>query len=198
MLAANIYPQINLNSNSIYVLGVIHFQSDSSILNLDGRNNKFYFDKIIIEVPTGSYHINDLSKYLQNKVKEIDENKFVTIKANRNTIKSELKCTKMIYFTTSNTSGDLLGFKPKILSANITYTSDDPGNFFKVNAICIQCNLISRSYKNSDQIHIIHEFFPKAVSGENIVEADLPYNSRTISSITVQILDQCGELKNFR
>lgn len=125
--------------------------------------------------------------------------KIVMIKANRNTLKCKKKSTKMIHFTKSNTLGDLLGFKPKILSGNISNISDGPVNICKVNAICIECNLINCSYIKSEQLHIIHEIFPNSEPGEEIVEASgniiyLSINSRKINSITFKILDPNGEL----
>lgn len=202
-LTSNIYPPIELEDNSMYTLGLINFETYNSIPNIDNKNNKFYFGDSIIKIPTGAYDVSDLNKYLRRKVERLDKENFVIIKANRNTLKCEFKANKKIDFTKNDTFGNLLGFKNKILEANTGYTSDYPVNIFKVNAICVECNLVGGSFKNNEYVHIIHEFFPNSEPGEKIVETPgniiyLPINTRIISSITIKILDQDGELINFR
>lgn len=203
VLTSDIYPPIELDDNSQYVLGFINFESYNAIPNIDEKNCNFYFDNSIIKIPTGAYGVRDISKYLRKQVEQLNKQNMLIIKANKNTLKCEIKATKNIDFNRSDTFGDILGFKKQIMAANTLYTSEHPVNIFKVNAICIECDLVGGSFKNNEQVHIIHQFFPNAEPGEKIVEAPgniiyLPINTRIISSITIKILDQNGELVNFR
>lgn len=73
----------------------------------------------------------------------------------------------------------------------------------KVNAIKILCNIVTGTYDNGQLSHIIHEFFPTVPAGFKIVESPqsviyLPINTKLINNITFKIVDQDGDLLNFR
>lgn len=81
------------------------------------------------------------------------------------------------------------------------------GNFpvaiLSVNAICIECNIATGSFLNGIPVHIIHQFFPTVSPGYKIVEGPVqpiyyPVPVKAITNITVRILDENGELINFR
>jgi hypothetical protein len=96
-----------------------------------------------------------------------------------------------------------LGFKKRIIKANTLNESDFPVQIIKVNAICIDCNIAAGSYFNEKPVHIIHQFFPTVGPGYKIVESPLnilyfPVTVKTINNLTVKILDQDGNLINFR
>lgn len=127
----------------------------------------------------------------------------MNITANNNTLKSEIKTTYVVDFTPEGTIGPLLGFNPKKLKALAIHVSDNPVAILKVNTICIDCNIVTGTYHNSKAIHRIHQFFPRVPPGYKIVETPsnaiyLPINTRVISQITLKILDQDGNLINFR
>lgn len=202
ILISNFIEPIFLNSNSEYVMGLTSFESFNSIPNIDETNNKFYYGNEEIIIPVGSYEINDIENLLRLKLEETGDT-ILTLKANNNTLQTYLKCNKSIDFTKENSIGPLLGFDRKILSANTTHKSDHPVNILKINTLCIECNIIKGSYKNGEPCHIIHHFFPKVPPGFKIIEAPenviyLPINVNTITNITVKILDQSGNLVNFR
>jgi len=91
-------------------------------------NNKFYFDEnnVEITIPEGSYElhaINDFLKHaiprkrLQHAVHDdkkrgiVNENFAIALRANNNTMKSEIKCNYRInFFSKPNNIGSLLGF----------------------------------------------------------------------------------------
>ena len=78
------------------------------ISNVNSLNNKFYFDEDdkIIVIPEGSYEIHDINEYLRRVIlqsrpnniagektlRKEDEEYPLTIRANNNTMKSEIKC----------------------------------------------------------------------------------------------------------
>lgn len=110
-LSQNIYPPITLNPNVEYCLGLIGFHTFNTIPNIEQGNNKFYYAKTkCITIPTGSYEIEDIEKYIQNQLIVEQSNKTVemsvsekqqlfSLKPNNNTLKCEIKCKYEIDFT---------------------------------------------------------------------------------------------------
>lgn len=221
ILSTNIYPPITLDEG-IYVLGLIDFVTYNTIPNVDESNNKFHYrengKQVEIVFPEGSYEIEDIEKYINNHVviKEVkrpqdvsnvivkeQENSSLKISPNLNTLMCEIKWDKDIDFAKDNTIGSLLGFERKTLQRNMIHISDHPIDIFKVNTICIDCNLVTNSYTNSKPMHIIHMFYPTVPPGYKIIEHPtnviyLPINSRSIDQILLKILDQHGNLINFK
>lgn len=201
ILANDFIEPIFLDNNSEYVMGLTSFESFNSIPNIDETNNNFSYGIDTVIMPTGSYEINDIENLLRTIVQETGD--VLSLKANNNTLQTSIKCNKAIDFTQENSIGPLLGFDRKILAANITHISDHPVNILKINTLCIECNITKGSFKNGEPCHIIHHFFPNVPPGFKIIEAPenviyLPINVNTITNITVKILDQSGNLVNFR
>lgn len=215
VLSSKIYPPIILHEDEDYVLGLVNFESYNAIPNIDSSNNSFHYgENQHIKLPEGSYEISDISEYLKNYLKlnlnnSISKNKkdneppFLFLSANRNTLRCEIKANFEIDFTKNNSIGTLLGFKKKKLEANQKHISENPVDIFKVNSICIHCNLVSNSYNNGSSVHIIHMFYPLTPPGGKIVEKPnnviyLPISTRYIDEIVLKITDQDGNLVNFR
>jgi len=127
----------------------------------------------------------------------------IHLTSNNNTLKSEIKATFDINFKPKDSLADLLGFKHEVLKANKKHISDNPVNINKVNIIGIECNIATGSFRNNKSVHILHEFFPNYPPGFKIVETPtnviyLPINTKQIDELTVQIVDQNGNLINLR
>lgn len=127
----------------------------------------------------------------------------LSLKANNNTLRCEIKCNKNIDFTQKDSIGSLLGFKKERLLKIHKHISEEPVNIFTINCIQIECNLIANSYANNSQVHILHSFYPLSPPGFKIIEQPaniiyLPINTRFISEIVVKISDQHGKLVNFK
>lgn len=238
-LTTRIYPPILLEQNGSFVMGLIDFVTYNSIPNVDESNNRFdYWEKggtlQTIELPEGTYEVEDIEKYINNHIeninkenkknaivkdkkdekpkttktttttnKEIEENDLVKLKRNNNTQHCEIMWNKMIDFRTNNSIGSVLGFNNDVLKANHKHISHHPINIFKVNAICINCNLITNSYQNNDTVHTLHIFYPTVAPGFKIVEHPnnviyLPINVNKIDEIIVKIVDQDGQIVNFK
>lgn len=125
------------------------------------------------------------------------------MEANHNTLQCEIKCNKKIDFSKKNSIGNLLGFGKKQLEPNKKHISEHPVDIFKVNSICVECNLVTNSYNNGELVHIIHLFYPTVPPGFKIVEKPsnviyLPISTRYIDEIVLKITDQEGKLVNFR
>lgn len=207
-LSARIHPPIVLNDSEQFDLGLINFETYNSIPNIDSSNNTFHYGidgKSSIKFPEGSYEIKDINDYLNAYAR--DNNKEddlkISILANHNTLQCEVLCNKDIHFDKKNSIGSLLGFKSQQLEANKKHVSENPVDIFKVNAICIECNLVINSYNNGDPVHILHMFYPTSPPGFKIVEKPsnviyLPISTRYIDEILLKITDQSGEAINFR
>lgn len=208
ILGYNFNPPIYLDEDpSIeYEIGLANFDTFHMIPNIEKTNNVFVWgdeNKYSVMVPVGSYELKDLIKILNEKINEQDENAVIMITANIQTAKITIQTNRKINFQNENSIGSVLGFKNKILEANKTYIGDDVVRILKINSICIDCNLAQGSYLNSKPVHLIYQFFPLVPYGYKIVESPLniiyyPVSIRTINNITIRIIDQNGDLIDFR
>ena len=97
----------------------------------------------------------------------------------------------------------MLGFQLRVLSANKLHTSDLPVAILNVNALRVESNITTGAYINNRKLHTIHEFFPTVPPGYKIVEVPshviyLPIAVKTIHRLQLRIVDQDGDLVNFR
>ena len=201
VLVAQYFPPIELSRNKSYVLGLVELLSFNSIPNIDEDNNKFYVDKEVVILPTGSYEIEDIESYLLELLSPKDI--LISIRPNNNTLRSEIKCTHQVDFRPQDSIGTLLGFAQRILQPNITHSSDLPVSILKINALRVECNVTAGAYINEQRVHTIHEFFPAVPPGYKIIEVPsqviyLPITVKTIDHLQVRIVDQDGNLVNFR
>lgn len=215
-LTADFFPPIELKGGS-HVCGLIDFQTYNSVPNIDHGCNKFYWksdevrvfgqgseifaDVNEITVPTGSYEIKDLSDYLEQALSHLGVT--LNVRVNKNTFRSEIKCSHEINFEHEDSVASLFGFNKCKLPANVLHISDKHININRINVIRIECNIISGAYINNLRSHTLHEFYPAVAPGYKIVEVPtnviyLPVTVKTIHSITLNIVDQSGHLINFR
>ena len=66
VLEAQYFLPIELPRNKCYVLGLVELLDFNSIPNIDQGNNRFYVDKEIVILPTGSYEIEDIESNYTN------------------------------------------------------------------------------------------------------------------------------------
>lgn len=200
ILCANFFPPIILNQN--YECGLIDFETYNSIPNIDNTNNLFHIDDKVIILPTGSYEIDDISKYIEEQLQFYNKYSLI-LRPNNNTLQSEIKSSHTIYFNKKNSIGSLLGFSKRILEPNIKHISDLPIDINKITTIRLECNIITGSYLNDKPAHIIHEFCPSVPPGYKISEVPnsvifLPVNVKAITQIYIKLIDEHNNLINFR
>lgn len=196
---AEFFPPIDISDGS-YELGLVDFQSFHSIANVDSSNNKFYYDKDkVIVIPRGSYEIEAINAYLQEHVsvapsENVDD--AIYVRANTNTLNSELKCKYSVDLRKPNNIGSLLGFSSnRVIKPGQWVESDTAVKIIKINILRIACSITSGAYTNVKPKYVVHEFVPNVPSGYKISETPsnviyLPVIVRVINFLSIQILDQ--------
>lgn len=203
ILHVEYFPPIELSLHHDYVCGLVDFQTYNSIPNVDISNNLIHIGDQTIEIPIGSYEIDDIAEYINSYLKKNKNDYEVSIWANNNTLKSMISSNVLIDFNKERSIGPLLGFSKRKLTANELHMSDLNINIIKVNTIRIECNIVSGAYLNNSHVHTIHEFSTVVGPGYKIVEVPrnviyLPVNVKQLTSLTLKIVDQDGDLINFR
>lgn len=199
IIESNYAPPLILEDE--YECGLIYFSAFNSIPNVGYSNNVFEYGdhKERINIPPGSYDLQDLYEYLKERVKNCE----LQIKSNINTMTCSLYCSETINFDLDNSIGPLLGFPREKLKANKWHESTVPVNILPISVIRIECNLVQGSYTNGSPTHIIYEFVPNVPASHRFIETPcnviyFPVKQKVISSITIKILDLEGNLINFR
>lgn len=205
-LSCDIFPPIELEGN--WELGLINFMTYNSIPNVEENvNNMFYFgDDGVIALPTGSYEIEDINTYINQKLPKSNKRKIIKllIRANNNTLKSEIYSSETIDFTKPNSLASLLGFANTAkLEPLIWHSSQSTINIVKTDVVRLVCSAVVGSLKNGRESHILHEFYPTVGPGYKLVESPtnviyLPVNTNRLDNITIRLEDQDGKLINFR
>lgn len=225
VLSADFYPPIELDSRCRYGLGLIGFYSYNSILNVDEKNNMFPYrtspkesSPTVLLLQPGAYEIDEIHKEIQRNmlIKERVKQKTVgvseeykqlfSLHANNNTLKCEMLSKYEIDFTLENTLADLLGFEHKRFAANKIHASTLPVNIMKVRIIRVDCNITSGAYINGEEAHTLFEFdidvepgYKLSKEPRNIIYMPVkPEGRQFIDNITLRILDDHGELIDFR
>lgn len=207
-LSCNFNPPIFLNESRNYELSLLNFDAFNSIANVDESNNLLHYIAIglllePLEIPVGTYDVDDIAAAVNKEAAKRGHEIGVKIKGNHNTQKTTIKSSRIIDFTQDRSVGSLLGFKKRKLRADVEEESDNIVNINKVNALQIYCNLINGSYNNGQPVHVLYHFFPNVPAGFKIIESPqqpiyLPVTGNVISTLTVRVLDQDGNLVNFR
>ena len=199
ILESYYFPPIELSPHKKYALGLIELLTFNSIPNIDSSCNSLKIGQQIVKLPTGSYEITDIDKYIQKVLENIQ----FSLSANNNTLKSIIKCSEPIDFTVENSIAPLLGFSQITLPPNQSHTSSTPVKILKFNVIRVECNITTGAYINNKKVHTIHEFFPAVPPGYKIIEIPSkviyqPISASNIEHIQLKIVDEHGDLIDFR
>ena len=160
--------------------------------------------------PEGSYEIDDINNTIQQEMEKrghhdlINEDYYINISANSNTLKSVLILEKdyQVDFNHQNSLAKVLGFT----SAKYTegfHESENVVNILSINSILVNIDIISGSFVNRTTKNTIYSFFPKVSPGYKIIDTPvnlvyLPITLDTIDSLNVSITDQDNHLLNLR
>lgn len=205
VLTATYYPPIELDPKYEYALGLIGLHTYNTIPNIYEGQNKFYYDDKVLTIPTGAYEVTDIEKVLQGFLANdvTDKDSVISLKPNNSTLQCELTSKFQIDFTKTDSIGRMLGFSEKILNANVQHESDMSVRIIKVVTIRVECNITTAAFYDARLSHTLYEFAPSVEPGYSInIEPRniiyLPINTTRIDQITLTLLDQDGDLVNFR
>lgn len=205
-LNSNFYPEIELNKNFEYSCCLLDLHTYNSIPNVHEKNNRFYYSMDtgktfnFITLPIGSFEVDDILYLLSG---EFEKNQIpIEITANSKTMKCKIKTAVPIDFTKNDSIGSVLGFSKRTLEHG-DFTSDKIVNIQYITNLRVDCDLTTGSYHNGKPTHTIYEFNPSVDPGYKINEQPkhliyLPIVRQRINSINISILDQNGELVDFR
>lgn len=203
ILSAQYNPPIELSPYKNYALGLVTLLTFNSIPNISEGNNKFYIGNQVIALPTGSYEISEIEAYILQILRQRDININFSLKPNNSTLRSEIKSSEPIDFQPQDSIANILGFDHRLLIASTLHISNSPVNITKVNSLRVECSITTGAYVNDQKVHTIHEFFPNEPAGFKIIEVPkqiiyLPVSVKTIDYIQLRIVDQDGDLVDFR
>ena len=209
-------PSLELAREKVYEIAMVNLETFYSFPNVNHTNHMFVYSpddgntEVRLPIPSGSYEIGDINNFIQLGMRQnghydsVNEDYYITISANSNTLKSVLTIGKgyQVNFTPENSVSKILGFNNTVYKEGF-HESENPVNILSINSILVNINIISGSYVNGKTKNTIYSFFPKVSPGFKIVESPvnlvyLPVTLDTIDNIHVAITDQDNQLLDLR
>jgi len=193
------HPAIELDSNKKYGISLLLFTSFNSIPNIYPGCNKFYYGNgEIIEIATGSYELKDINRYIRKRIRSGK----IKIRANNNTMQTEISASHSIDFSKEDSIATLLGYDKIVVPAGKSMSSNLVTIFY-VNLVNVECNISTGSYKNGGPDRTIHQFVPNVPPGLKLISRPanpifFPVTTRFIDTLEFTLTDQDGDLINFR
>ena len=209
-------PKLELDEKKKYEIALVNLETYYSFPNIDETNNTFVYSPDNgnswekIKIPEGSYEIDDINNAIQHEMEkrthydEINEDYYINIAPNTNTLKSVLILEKgyQVDFNHQNSLAKVLGFTGAKYTEGF-HESENVVDILRINSILINIDIISGSYVNGTTKSTIYSFFPDVSPGYKIIESPvnlvyLPITLNTIDSLNVMITDQDDHLLNLR
>ena len=209
-------PKLELDEKKKYEIALVNLETYYSFPNIDETNNTFVYSPNNgnswekIKIPEGSYEIDDINDAIQHEMKkrthydEINEDYYINIAPNTNTLKSVLILEKgyQVDFNHQNSLAKMLGFTGNKYTEGF-HESENVVDILRINSILVNIDIISGSYVNGTTKSTIYSFFPDVSPGYKIIESPvnlvyLPITLNTIDSLNVMITDQDDHLLNLR
>ena len=209
-------PKLELDEKKKYEIALVNLETYYSFPNIDETNNTFVYSPDNgnswekIKIPEGSYEIDDINDAIQHEMKkrthydEINEDYYINIAPNTNTLKSVLILEKgyQVDFNHQNSLAKMLGFTGTKYT-EVFHESENVVDILRINSILVNIDIISGSYVNGTTKSTIYSFFPDVSPGYKIIESPvnlvyLPITLNTIDSLNVMITDQDDHLLNLR
>ena len=209
-------PKLELDRDKVYEIALVNLETYYSFPNIDETNNVFVYSPnngnswVKIKIPEGSYEIDDINNTIQHEMEkrghydEINEDYYINIAPNTNTLKSVLILEKgyQVDFNQQNSLAKILGFTGAKYTEGF-HESENVVDILRINSILVNIDIISGSYVNGTTKSTIYSFFPDVSPGYKIIESPvnlvyLPITLDTIDSLNVTITDQDYHLLNLR
>ena len=209
-------PKLELDRDKVYEIALVNLETYYSFPNIDETNNVFIYSPdngnswVKIKIPEGSYEIDDINNAIQHEMEkrghydEINEDYYINIAPNTNTLKSVLILEKgyQVDFNHQNSLARVLGFTGAKYTEGF-HESENVVDILRINSILVNIDIISGSYVNGTTKSTIYSFFPDVSPGYKIIESPvnlvyLPITMDTIDSLNVTITDQDDHSLNLR
>ena len=205
-------PALELDRDKEYEIALVNLETYYSFPNIDETNNVFVYSPdngnswIKIKIPEGSYKIDDINNTIQHEMEkrghhdQINEDYYINISANSNTLKSVLIIENgyQVDFNNHNSLAKVLGFTSAKYTGGF-HESENVVNIFSINSMLVNIDIhvISGSYVNGTTKNTIYSFSPKVSPGYKIIETpvNLVYLPITLDT---SITDQDDHLLNLR
>ena len=213
---SNFNPKLELDREKVYEIALVNLETYYSFPNIDETNNIFVYSPdngnswVKIKIPEGSYEIDDINNTIQHEMEkrghydEINEDYYINIAPNTNTLKSVLILEKdyQVDFNHQNSLAKVLGFTGAKCTEGL-HESENVVDILRINSILVNIDIISGSYVNGTTKNTVYSFFPDVSPGYKIIESPvnlvyLPITLDTIDSLNVTITDQDYHLLNLR
>ena len=209
-------PKLELDEEKVYEIALVNLETYYSFPNIDETNNVFVYSPdngnswVKIKIPEGSYELDDINNTIQHEMEkrghydEINEDYYINISPNTNTLKSILILEKgyQVDFDHQNSLAKVLGFTGTKYMEGF-HESENVVDILRINSILVNVDIISGNYVNGTTKSILYSFFPDVSPGYKIIESPvnlvyLPITLNTIDSLSVMITDQDNNLLNLR
>ena len=209
-------PTLQLDRDKEYEIALVNLETYYLFPNIDETNNVFVYSPdnryswVKIKIPVGSDEIEDINNTIKHEMDKrghydpINEDYYINISANCNTLKSALILEKdyQVDFNQQNSFAKALGFTETKYTEGF-YESESVVDILSINSILINIDIISGSYVNGTMKNTIYSFFREVGPGYKIIEMPhnlvyLPITLDTIDRLTVSITDQDDNLLNLR
>ena len=177
-------PKLELDRDKVYEIALVNLETYYSFPNIDETNNLFVYSPdngnswVKIKIPEGSYKIDDINNTIKHEMEKrghydsINEDYYINISANSNTLKSVLILEKdyQVDFNHQNSISKVLGFTVAKYTEGF-HESENVVNILRINSILVNIDIISGSYVNGTTKSTIYSFFPKVSPGYKIIES---------------------------
>ena len=168
-------PTLQLDKDKEYEIALVNLETYYSFPNIDETNNVFIYSPdngkswVKIKSPEGSYEIDDINNTIQHEMEKkghhdpINEDYYIDISANSNTLKSVLILEKDYqgHFNHQNSLAKVLGFTGTKYIKGFQ-ESENVVNILSINSILVNIDIISGSYVNGTTKTLSIPFFRKS------------------------------------
>ena len=171
-------PMLQLDRDKKYEIALVNLETYYSFPNIDETNSVFIYSPdndyswVKIKIPEGSYETDDINNTIQHEMDKrghhdpINEDYYINISANSNTLKSVLIMEKdyQVDFNHQNSLAKVLGFTGAKYTEGF-HELENVVNILRINSILVNIDIISGSYVNGTTKNTIYSFFLKVSPG---------------------------------
>ena len=168
-------PTLQLDRDKEYKIALVNLETYYSFPNIDETNNVFIYSPdngnswVKIKIPEGSYEIDDINNTIHHEMEKrghhdpINEDYYINISANSNTLKSVLILEKdyQVDFNNQNSIAKVLGFTGTKYTEGF-HESQNVVNILSINSILVNIDINLGSYVNGTMENTIYYFFRKS------------------------------------